>query len=68
METIILIIVGLVALGVILFMTFAGSKSGCHKNSSECSSCSLYRSCDQHPAPRDTQQKPVDDNNDEQKS
>lgn len=66
METILLIIVGLVALVVILFMTIAGAKTGCHKGSNECSSCSLYRSCDQHLEKKDlTQEKDDDDNKQE---
>ena len=46
METIILIAIGLVALGVILYMTFDKSQPACHSGSDQCDSCSLYRGCD----------------------
>jgi flagellar basal body-associated protein FliL len=49
METIILIVIGLVALSVILYMMFDKSKPACHSNSSQCTSCSLYRGCDKYP-------------------
>ncbi len=53
METIILIVIGLVALAVILYMMLAKSKSACQSSNEQCSSCSLHRGCDKYPGGAD---------------
>lgn len=49
METIILMVIGLVALAVIVYMMLGKSKPACHSSNEQCSSCSLHRGCDMNP-------------------